>query len=81
MLVYYFKVILPDHLFMLCRRFAAPLLHALRRLCFTLAAPFAPGLAAPFTQALLHLSCTLTAHRPGWRPPSSQQLWFVWPCC
>lgn len=27
-LVCYFKVILPDHLFMLCRRFAAPLLHA-----------------------------------------------------
>ncbi|BCW34915.1 hypothetical protein StoSoilA2_09710 [Arthrobacter sp. StoSoilA2] len=43
-LVCYFKVILPDHLFMLCRRFAAPLLHAVRRLCFTLAARLPMGL-------------------------------------
>ena len=65
MLVYYFKVILPDHLFMLCRRFTAPLLHALRRL---------------LPRALLRLTRTLPGHgRNGGRPGA--RAWFVWPCC
>ena len=44
MLVYYFKVILPDHLFMLCRRFAAPLLHACGAFASRGAAPLPMGL-------------------------------------
>ena len=64
MLVCYFKVILPDHLFMLCRRFAAPLLHALLRLCCTPCCTF----PAPCMHAGRDAGCDAGqpgAHRPG----------------